>query len=253
MIYLNLINDKIYQLVNSSRNDYDCLIYFISCHGIIYDSKGNKFPLIAIFNKFCNQKCFQLRNKPKIYFKEACRGNTRTKNYNNSVFNDTIQTGNNMNTMSTTVGIDGDTMNNSIVSYDTDNNFNTVINTSNNNDEKYDGKQTDTKTDDKNGNNNVFSKYNYNREIYANTDGFGVVEPGSRGAYMTRSITKCIVNDKIFEKDFDEIMIHARHVMLELMGKSVDCGAQVIDDHNAIPRKIIFKQKYVHSQVIFVR
>ena len=45
---------------------------------------------------------------------------------------------------------------------------------------------------------NVYSKYNYNREIYANTEGYVIVEPGSKGAYMTRSITQSIVNDKIF-------------------------------------------------------
>ena len=87
----------------------------------------------------------------------------------------------------------------------------------------------------------VFSKYNWNREIYANTEGYAVVEPGSIGAYMTRSITQVIENNDVFKKDFDIIMNHARKIMLELMGKSIECAAQVIEDHSNIPRKLFFK------------
>ena len=88
--------------------------------------------------------------------------------------------------------------------------------------------------------NAIFSKYNYNREIYANTEGYAVVEPGSKGAYMTRSITQAIENDKIFKKDFNAIMNHTRKIMLKLMGTSVECAAQVIQDNNNIPKKVFF-------------
>ena len=86
-------NDTLYQIANSKRNNYDGLIYFISCHGdtgVIYDSSGTKVPLITIFNKFCNHKCFQLRNKPKIYFVEACRGGRRMANHINSMYTSKI-------------------------------------------------------------------------------------------------------------------------------------------------------------------
>ena len=56
----------------------------------------------------------------------------------------------------------------------------------------------------------IFSKYNYNREIYANTEGYAVVEPGSIGAYMTRSLTQVIENDDLFSKDFDTIINYTR-------------------------------------------
>ena len=83
-------NNKIHEILENKQYNYDGLIYFISCHGdrgsVIYDSNGNKVPLIAIFDKFNNQNCLQLRNKPKIYFIEACRGDQRTKRMKNSLF-----------------------------------------------------------------------------------------------------------------------------------------------------------------------
>ena len=85
-------NDKIYQILENSKYKYDGLIYFISCHGdidsIIYDSNGNKVPLISIFDTFNNQNCLKLRNKPKIYFVEACRGDQRTKRIKNSLYSE---------------------------------------------------------------------------------------------------------------------------------------------------------------------
>ena len=90
----------------------------------------------------------------------------------------------------------------------------------------------------------IFSKYNYNREIYANTESYAVVEPGSIGAYMIRSITQVISNDDLFKKDFDTIMNHTRKTMSKLMGTTVECGAQVIEDNNNIPRKIFFHSQF---------
>ena len=229
-------NDKLDKIVNSSRYNYDCLIYFVSshgdCDGIIYDSKGNKIPLIAIFDKFNNHKCFQLRNKPKIYFVDACRGSRRTKNYNNSMYKAKMTSEVNVTTNNETdESNDNKFCDEEKQEYADSSAVNIIANTR-------------ASFKDKNNNNknytNVFSKCNFNREIYANTEGFAVVEPGSRGAYMTRSITKCIENDSIFEKDFDSIMIHCRKIMLKLMGMSPDCGAQVIDEHNNIPRQLVF-------------
>ena len=71
------------------------------------------------------------------------------------------------------------------------------------------------------------------------------MEPGSIGAYMTRSITQAIENDDLFQKDFDKIMNHTRKIMTKLMGTSVECSAQVIQDNNNIPRKIFFNQNFV--------
>ena len=229
-------NDKIEKILNTSQNNYDGLLYFISCHGdtgVIYDSNGNKVPLITIFDKFNNQNCVKLRNKPKIYFVEACRGSMRTQRYNNS----------NIDNLNARINITQTKLNKNL-SNSKHNQQNTI--------EQMDEKKSEMKEmSEKSGiysqksqsfsNKVIYSKYNYNREIYANTEGYAVVEPGSKGAYLIRSITQAIVNNQTFKKDFDQIMIHSRKLMLEMMGMSVDCGAQVIDDHNKIPKKIVFK------------
>ena len=242
------LNDKICQLVSDSRYNYDCLIYFILCHGdiggIIYDSHGNKIPLITIFDKFSNQNCISLRNKPKIYFVEACRGDRRTKRHNNSNLLTKVSSINtnclslaqsNTSQSTTPVPASDDT-----VEELEEKQTNTVDIKSNPENEAYTLNSKGIKSQLKQS---AFSKYNYNREIYGNTEGYGVVEPGSKGGYMTRSITQSFVNDQIFSKDFDKIMIHARKIMLKLMGITQECGAQVIDDHNNIPTKIVFKSK----------
>ena len=281
-------NKQVHKILENKKYSYDGLIYFVSCHGdrdsVIYDSTGNKIPLIVIFDKFNNQNCIQLRNKPKIYFVEACRGNQRTKRFNNSMF-DTVSsivdhkhkngqkkytcdtavpdigksTGvaygafdqvheeknkDNISTLQVAATTDSHTPN----PHPLDHNYNqasfTNLTTIDENDDKDDFKDVSIKIENENASqsslNAVFSKYNYNREIYANTEGYAVVEPGSIGAYMTRSITQAIENDNIFKKDFDTIINHTRKIMLKLMGTSVECAAQVIEDNNNIPRKVYF-------------
>ena len=231
-------NDKICQILNSSKNNYDGLIYFISSHGdsggIIYDSNGDKVPLITIFEKFNNQNCIKLRNKPKIYFVEACRGSMRTKRFENSVFKDVINNNAKEATKysTTTITESATTASKVLVDADMDEFKESAL-----------MMKDDMNNWDQNKNENVaiFSKYNYNREIYANAEGYAVVEPGSKAAYMTRSITKAIINDDIFVKDFDSIMNHTRKIMLKLMGMSAACGAQVIQDNSNVPKKIFFK------------
>ena len=262
-------NDAIYDILADSKYNYDCLLYFMSCHGdsdsVIYDSDGNKVPLITIFDKFSNQNCIRLRNKPKIYFIEACRGSMRTKRIANSNFlmindhdnketskhikNNVNNADNNSNKVSLEESVTtkahtpapadektvetNDSLNDhhkdNAISNETDDiniSSNTVSNILSNGPDKPQ---------------NTYSKYNYNREIYANTEGNAVVEPGSKGAYMIRSITQSFVNNEIFKKSLDEIIIHSRKIMLKLMGMSTECGAQIIDDHNNIPNKILFK------------
>ena len=87
----------------------------------------------------------------------------------------------------------------------------------------------------------LFSKFNWNRVIYANTDGYGVPEPGSKGEYMIRSMNKAFINDNIFKLDFDQIIVQIRKILVEIMGQTPECAAQVIDDHNDIPVNLFFQ------------
>ena len=221
-------NNQVHNILKNKKYNHDGLIYFVSCHGdtdnVIYDSNGNKIPLIVIFDKFNNQNCIQLRNKPKIYFVDACRGNRRTQRIKNSMFGhdqqmEKLNVSNSQNYTHNGSNLERQTS----ATMGSSGNLQTI-----------DNKNSNVNT------NAIFSKYNYNREIYANTEGYAVVEPDSLGAYMTRSITKAIENDDIFKKDFNTIMIHTRKIMTKLMGTSVQCAAQVIEDHNSIPPTVFF-------------
>ena len=89
----------------------------------------------------------------------------------------------------------------------------------------------------------LFSKFNWNRIIYANTEGYGVIEPSSKGEYMIRSVTKAFDNDDIFSMDFDQIMVQIRQILInpKIMGQNELCAAQVIDDHNDIPARLFLR------------
>ena len=237
-------NKKIHSIVNSARYNYDSLIYFISCHGddggVIYDSDGNKVPLITIFDKFSNQNCVQLRNKPKIYFIEACRGSMRTQRLANSQLGNNSRSYENNkkknNDKKLTITTISKTKTNSKNLSDHDE---SEIKVNSSLEETYSKKNKGNKNES--NKNTLFSKYSSNREIYANTDGYLVVEPNNYGGYMIQSITQSIVNDNIFCKDFDSIMIHTRKIMLKLMGMSIECGAQVIQDHSNVSKRMFFK------------
>ena len=294
-------NDQIHSILENKKYNYDGLIYFISSHGdrdgVIYDSKGDKIPLIVIFDKFSNQHCIQLRNKPKIYFVDACRGNQRTKRFANSLLNSVIETEKKENVKTkiistnkkvkfdeNVISISKSSQNSSMEIGDDKASkaskyqallqstttieqtpspappdpfpihdhhlFNNETTIPENDDGKDDMKDEikdavidvnyNLSSSNTSNVNVIFSKYNYNREIYANTEGYAVVEPGSKGAYMTRSITQAIENDDIFQKDLNTIVNHTRKIMLKLMGTSVECAAQVIQDNNNIPRKVFF-------------
>ena len=60
---------------------YDGLIFFLSSHcgreNMIYDSNGKEFSVDFIFDEFDDENFVQFRNKPKIYFIDACRTSKR--------------------------------------------------------------------------------------------------------------------------------------------------------------------------------
>ena len=70
-------------LVNNNKSDaYDALIYFVSCHGaaenVIYDSNCDEYEISRIINTFNNKNCKYLRQKPKLFIFDCCRGRMRT-------------------------------------------------------------------------------------------------------------------------------------------------------------------------------
>ena len=66
------------KLSTKCKYNYDGLIYFLTCHGgqenAIYFSDGEEDNLAFLFDRFDNENCRHLRNKPKIFFINCARG-----------------------------------------------------------------------------------------------------------------------------------------------------------------------------------
>ena len=273
-------NLNIYRnLLNVRGCSFDSLIYVISCHGdtggIIYDTEGESVPLVTIFDRFNNENCKQLCNKPKIYWVAACRGNRRTKRMKDETFKKHVEKEKHINETEMKPEIQSQTKSQiagewssqqsedaNRVLYDKvkknskgrkDTKNTSSKDSKDNSDEKSDsgdqsgghGITIDNVINDGRdqiGNLYLYSRFNWNRIIYANTDGYGVVET-PKGDYTIRCFATACADDAIFNDDFDQIMVQTRKLMPRLMSTSTAAGAEVIDDHNDVPYKMYFAQR----------
>ena len=67
---------------NLDHNDKDCFVCCILSHGdkgIIYGSDGREAPIYDLTSYFTGSKCPSLLGKPKIFFIQACPGDTYQK------------------------------------------------------------------------------------------------------------------------------------------------------------------------------
>ena len=75
----------------ASQDEYDSLIYLISCHGdesnIIFCSDGEEYSLLSLYQQFDNCKCRPFRNKPKIFIIDCNRGKKEEKIFYNKSSN----------------------------------------------------------------------------------------------------------------------------------------------------------------------
>ena len=89
-------NDQIKKnFIDNDGTNFDGLIYVVSCHGdgksIIYDSKGEDFSLSCVYYQFDNNRCRNLRNKPKIYLLDIYRiGSGNSNSYMHNCTSKTI-------------------------------------------------------------------------------------------------------------------------------------------------------------------
>ena len=78
------IND-VHNKINDKESNFDGLIFIISSHGeadgVLLDSEEEDYPLMNIFTRFDNHKCYKLCGKPRIFIIDACRGKTRSKRF----------------------------------------------------------------------------------------------------------------------------------------------------------------------------
>ena len=178
---------------------------------MIYDSDGEEYPLEAIFDKFDNQ-CEYLRNKPKIYFVDACRGEERSKRHYEK---DTTNNLHNSSTQLATIpsNVETDNINhNEIIKFKGKNG---------DNDDVDDNKQSisDKSNTVKNSKPTSWMKHEGCLYVYGNTSGFKVIDGGKKGGYLIRSFTKVIADEDQFHNELNEIIQTVRYTLEHLIGK----------------------------------
>ena len=222
-------NENVRDIIDSDNNNYDALIYFISCHGdeddVIYDSEGEEYSLEYIFNIFNNKECAHLRRKPKIYFIDACRGKMRTERINdpNTTTSDTNNNTAGENNDSKETETEDEKNNDCKSEKNDDLTVKTVsglaiLRTLGNINSKSKNKKKDKRS--KKEKRQSYLEEEDCRKIFANTKGHAAVDGGTKGGYLIRSFTKIFGHTDAFKNDLNNMIVMTRIVLNNLVCES---------------------------------
>ncbi|EDV48822.1 caspase-3 [Drosophila erecta] len=70
------INDKLKEVAREDHSENDCFVLAVMSHGTegkVY-AKDMSYPVERLWNPFLGDNCKTLKNKPKLFFIQACRG-----------------------------------------------------------------------------------------------------------------------------------------------------------------------------------
>ncbi|XP_043653907.1 caspase-3 [Drosophila teissieri] len=70
------INDKLKEVAREDHSQNDCFVLAVMSHGTegkVY-AKDMSYPVERLWNPFLGDNCKTLKNKPKLFFIQACRG-----------------------------------------------------------------------------------------------------------------------------------------------------------------------------------
>ena len=228
-----------------ASNDYDCLIYLLSCHGdredlddVIYDSKGDTVKVATLLNNFSNENCSRLKNRPKIAILDFCRGIMRMNKKINSNFQETVnknklQNDNNNNSRKTT--------NQEKEANNTQRKNSEKKNENNENvfDKKKEKKNNSNNNN--NSNNSYVGGFGDFRKVYATLTGYKVIDT-AKGGCLIRSFTKVMGYDPFVNTlTLNEILMQTKKVTYNLLGVGALAGATVIDDVDNLTYSLKFQ------------
>ncbi|XP_022234828.1 caspase-3 [Drosophila obscura] len=75
------INDMLKEVAREDHSDNDCFVLVVMSHGTegkVY-AKDMSYPVERLWNPFLGDNCKTLKNKPKLFFIQACRGENLEK------------------------------------------------------------------------------------------------------------------------------------------------------------------------------
>ena len=215
-------------IVKENKDDFDALIFFTSSHGdsdaVIYDSTGEACLFAYIPTTFDHRRVPALRNKPKIYVCDFCRGpiGNRKKSMKPGVENSRLKNKDldHLRILSPTdsIATHGHKPKNE---FDGDNhvNIDSILASVNEDDNRT--RIVSVKESP------YYFTTSHNVSIYANPDGYTTVG-GSAGGYLIRSITKLLdaAKPKHRTKHLHTLIKQTGAVMEELQTDSYEITAE---------------------------
>ena len=255
--------------------------------GVIYDSNFEDVQLFEIFGLFMRNKCPHLQDKPKIFFVDACRGsmkslnqqpNSHIKNNNNnnqdvkltikgintgsSTDNNNVDQNDkqpNVSQQQTTVAVVPLEIENSNEQKQTDfdeKKKSSSINASKivTDTETVELVETNTNSEEKKQDLGKFEEkwLPYHNEanfqiVYANIDGYAVIEAGKKGGYLIQAVKKVFCEqDRILVKDIDlnDVVLHINQEAQKMVGTAfsqqvqqvsqMDCNVKFAKGHSVL-------------------
>ena len=231
------------------ENKYDGLIYFLSGHGerdgdddTVVDSNGTNLLCSEIISSFDSENCVYLKDLPKIFLFDCCRGSLRAKKEYLSQKTETTKDQENEDKEKEKEKEQGQTKETAAKQEKKEQKV------KENDEEKNSKSKSGQKVEQVVHQQNALSprsKASDIYRIYAGRPGFAVVDGGNRGGYLIRSFTKVIANDGIFYTfPFEQIILQTKQICNILIGSM---AASVIDVYSTIGYEIRFTSKHMEN------
>ena len=213
----SFVNDARKQLV---ENRHDSLIFIICAHGgddgVIEDSTSETYQLDNIYSIFDSQNCPTMKNNPKLFFVDICRGKMREltkkrKSNADALAKDTDKRGYNLILGTNDNHLDS---NNNSTTKGKDHGSKNIGNGS-----RSSGATNDNDNDNKTNLNKAHINRANFRVIYANIDGY-ISAASTEGGSLIRAIkSEFLDQDKTLNENLDEIVKRIRWKAQKITGK----------------------------------
>lgn len=232
--------NKVLAKLQDGLTDFDGLIYFVSGHGdsegVFLDSESEEISIAILIDRFSNLNCIALRNKPKIFVFDCCRGPLRNTRRENEKYNLAIVDAQNRAAEKNS----GDT------DKDKDEKDEDV-------DDGMDMKMIESKLNVKSGTlplvsvkeSQFFLSHSHNICVYANPDGYAILDGDGKGGYLIKSFATLMNADlpKHKSKDLKTFLLQVNGIMKALQGTTKGYPGNIMEIVTSCPFDVILCSK----------
>ena len=234
----------------------DSLIFIISGHGdkeqVIIDSDFQEYMLLQIYSEFWNQehRCPYLADKPKLFFVDACQGgkNPSPRGKGQAEIKAKGLSKNSR------VSQSEKKLAESMTDYENSNNNN---DNNDNNDSKNEFNYDDNDHESKNNDSSTIASdtkyldYENFCYIYANLDGYAVVDGGILGGYLIQGIKSVLAQSHADTQDLNKLInLIGMETLRKVKGETKKKDENYKKSNNPA-RQIVQSTSNIHYQVYF--